>query len=186
MYSNNTWGKTKVGTQSQYIDLSLGTVVNPSTTCHAILIHAMLLTLGLCELLLRYQLWGSTYLGISGHGGFNFCHILIVISVSTLSWIADVWKASHVFWNKDKLASTWVLVTTAKIIITKWIKWIIIFNYQSTTIRNKDDTWNSQSYKSSCHLGVSILWNGPLEGELARLRDGKELSIQALSRAWFI
>ena len=128
----------------------------------------MLLTLGLCELLLRYQLWGSTYLGISGHGGFNFCHILIVISVSTLSWIADVWKASHVFWNKDKLASTWVLVTTAKIIITKWIKWIIIFCYESTTIGTEmtlaiHKVTNNLLQPSSITLVCPFVWNGPLE-----------------------
>ena len=62
-----------------------------------ILICATLLTLGLCKLLLRYLLRGNTYLRISGHSGFDSCYILIVVSLSMLSWIADARKASHMF-----------------------------------------------------------------------------------------
>ena len=50
---------------------------------------------GLCKLLLSYWLNGNPISANHGCDGFDTRHMLYVVSVSMLSWIADVREASH-------------------------------------------------------------------------------------------
>ena len=50
---------------------------------------------GLCKLLLSYRHRGNPISAYHGCDGFNTRHMLYVVSVSMLSWIADVRKTSH-------------------------------------------------------------------------------------------